>query len=164
MSTHSSSWKVILFALGVNLSIAAAKFAGAFLSGSASLYAEGIHSAVDSINQILLLIGERKASRSPNARHPLGYGREAYFWSFLVAIALLGFGGIYSIAEGVHKISAPGVLEHSGVGCGILVFGFVLEAFSFRACLSEVRAQNRHGSLWNWFRRSTSSELLVLFA
>jgi cation diffusion facilitator family transporter len=162
--TSAGSVRVILYALAVNIGIALAKLAGALVSGSASLFAESIHSAVDCMNQVLLLVGGRKAARPPDARHPLGYGREAFFWSFLVAIALLTMGGAYSLFEGIRKLLAhEGKLEHPALGMGILAFGFVMEAFSFRACLREIRTQNRHGSLWNWFRRTTSSDLLVIF-
>lgn len=160
----SGSTRVILYALAVNAGIALSKLGGALYSGSASLFAESIHSSVDCLNQVLLLVGSRKASRPADASHPLGYGREAFFWSFLVAIALLGVGGAYSLYEGVHKLLAnEGKLEHPGLGMAILALGFVMEAFSFRACLREIREQNRHGTLWNWFRRTTSSDLLVIF-
>jgi cation diffusion facilitator family transporter len=163
MSHGGESKKVILFAFAANLGIAISKFAGAFFTGSASLMAEAIHSTVDCSNQILLLLGGSQSKKAPDARHPLGYGRESFFWSFIVAILLFSLGGLFAIYEGVHKISGHEDVASPQIGFAILVFGFILESFSFWACLKEIRAQNKFGSLWKWFRRSKSSELLVIF-
>ncbi|RZA04692.1 MAG: cation efflux family transporter, partial [Proteobacteria bacterium] len=92
--------RVILFALGANLGIAIAKSIGAALSGSAALLAEAIHSFVDCANQLLLLLGLRQAAKKPSKAHPLGFGREAFFWSFVVAIMLFSLGGLFAIYEG----------------------------------------------------------------
>lgn len=157
------STRVIVIALGANLAIATSKFFGAFVSGSASLLAEAIHSVVDCTNQVLLLVGAKKSARAPTERHPLGFGRETFFWSFIVAILLFSLGGLFAIYEGIHKLSSHEELSSPWLGLGILGFGIVLETFSFRACLKEVRAQNPFGSLSIWFRRTTSAELLVIF-
>jgi cation diffusion facilitator family transporter len=163
MSHGGESTKVIIFAFFANLGIAIAKFFGAFISGSASLLAEAIHSTVDCTNQILLLVGLKKSKRPPDEKHPLGYGREAFFWSFIVAILLFSLGGLFAIYEGVHKLTEHEPVSSPGLALGILVFGFILEMFSFLACLKEVRAQNKFPNLWQWFRYSKSSELLVIF-
>ena len=105
MSAGGGSKKIIIFALFANLGIALAKFAGAYLSKSASMLAEAIHSLVDTSNQVLLLVGNKKAKTPPSDAHPLGYGREAFFWSFIVAIMLFSLGGLFAIYEGVHKLS-----------------------------------------------------------
>jgi cation diffusion facilitator family transporter len=163
VSAGESSVRVILIALLANAGIAVAKFVGAFISGSAALLAEAIHSLVDCTNQVLLLVGNKGSKRPPSATHPLGYGREAFFWSFIVALLLFSLGGLFAIYEGVHKLSGHEAVASPALGLGILVFSLILEGFSLRACLKEVREQNTYGSLWAWFRRTTSSELLVVF-
>ena len=91
------STKVIVIALFANLGIAVAKFIGAFFSGSASLFAEAIHSVVDCTNQGLLLVGAKASLKPPTEMHPLGYGRESFFWSFIVTILLFSMGGLFAI-------------------------------------------------------------------
>lgn len=163
MSSHGGSVKVIVFALLANLGIAIAKFAGALISGSASLLAEAIHSVVDCSNQALLLLGNKRSQKPATDRHPLGYGREAFFWSFIVAILLFSLGGLFAIYEGVHKLDAHEPVSYPWLGLTILLVSIGLEGGSFWACLTEIRKQNRHGSLWAWFRKSTAAELLVIF-
>jgi len=163
MSSHGGSAKVIVTALLANLGIAVAKFVGAFISGSASLLAEAIHSLVDSTNQILLLIGSKKSLKAPDEKHPLGYGREAFFWSFIVAILLFSMGGLFAIYEGVHKLDEQGEISSPLIGLGIFIVSIFLEGYSFWACYKEVKNQNQFGSLWQWFKNTKSSELLVIF-
>ena len=157
------STKVIIIAMMANLGIAVAKFVGAFISGSASLLAEAIHSVVDTTNQVLLLVGEKSAKKAPTEKHPLGYGRESFFWSFVVTVLLFSLGGLFAIYEGVHKMSDPEPIENATLVLGILGVGVLLEGFSFRAALKEIRATNRFGSLGTWFRKTTSAGLLVIF-
>lgn len=157
------SKKVIFTALSANLGIGVAKFIGAAISGSASLFAEGIHSMVDTTNQILLLIGHRAARQPPGRRHPLGHGRESFFWSFIVALLLFSMGGLFALYEGIHKLSEPEPLSTPWVGMTILFFAMAMEGFALHTCLKEIRADNPYGSLWVWFRRTTSAELLVIF-
>ncbi|MBI5240807.1 MAG: cation diffusion facilitator family transporter [Elusimicrobia bacterium] len=162
MSSGGSA-RVVVIALGANLGIALAKFAGAAVSGSAALLAEAIHSVVDTGNQVLLLVGQRAARRQPSESHPLGYGREAFFWSFLVAVLLFSLGGLFAVYEGVHKLHARQPLEHPALALAILLVSLALESYSFRACLREVRAQNRFASLWEWFRKAAAVDLMVVF-
>jgi cation diffusion facilitator family transporter len=163
MSAGGGSKKVIVFALLANLGIAIAKFTGAFISGSAALLAEAIHSLVDCANQVLLLVGSKLAKRAPTELHPLGYGREAFFWSFVVAILLFSLGGVFAIYEGAHKLSEHGEVSAPFLSMGILAVSIVLEGMSFWACIKEVRSQNPYKNLWVWFRKTTASELLVIF-
>jgi cation diffusion facilitator family transporter len=163
MSSAEGSVKVIVIAFLANMGIAVAKFVGAFLSQSTALLAEAIHSVVDSTNQVLLLIGSKRSKKSPTLKHPMGYGREAFFWSFLVAILLFSLGGIFAIYEGVHKLHASGELSAPYIALGILLASLGLETFSFLTCIKEVKAQNTFGSLWKWFRHTTASELLIIF-
>lgn len=163
MSSSGGSVKVIIIALFANLGIALSKLTGAIISGSASMLAEAIHSFVDCANQALLLIGNKAAAKTPSERHPLGYGREAFFWSFIVAIMLFSLGGVFSIYEGAHKLSSHEPVESPIIVVAILLVAIGLESYSFKACLNEVRAKNRFGSLWTWFKKTTEAELLVIF-
>ena len=162
MSAGDGSAKVIIFALMANLGIALSKAAGAFITQSASMFAEAIHSLVDTSNQILLLIGRKLSKRAPTEAHPLGYGREAFFWSFIVAIMLFSLGGLVAIYEGVHKFSNSEEIRSPLIALAILGVSLVLEGFSFSACLKEVAHQQKGRSLWRWFHETTSSELLVV--
>lgn len=163
-ASQSGSIKVIFFALFANLGIAIAKFAGALFTGSASLMAEAIHSLADCANQVFLLIGAKRSQKPADENFPLGYGRESFFWSFMVAILLFSMGGLFAIYEGFHKLHDPDQnLNSPYVGLTILILSILLEGGSFFACLKEVRKQNTYGSLWAWFRRSTSSDLVVIF-
>ena len=163
MSSAGGSVKVIIIALFANLGIALSKLVGALISGSASLLAEAIHSFVDCTNQALLLVGNKAASKAPSIKHPLGYGREAFFWSFIVAILLFSLGGVFSVYEGVHKLSSHEPMESPILVVIILLIAIGLESYSFKACINEVQHKNRFGSLWAWFKKTTEAELLVIF-
>jgi cation diffusion facilitator family transporter len=159
----SGSGSVIRTALLANLGIALAKAVGAFVTGSTSLIAESIHSAVDCANQVLLLIGNRASRKPPSETHPLGYGREAFFWSFLVAIFLFSLGGIFAIREGLHKFDSQVPLEHAWIGFPILILGIFLEGYALKSCIAEIRRQKGDVRLWQWFRRTKTADLLVVF-
>lgn len=159
----SGSKKVIVFSLLANLGIAVAKLSGALFTGSTALLAEGIHSLSDCGNQALLLYGRHAAARPADAKYPLGRSKEAFFWSFVVALLLFSMGGMFSIYEGLHKIAHPEPVQHPVVGLVILLVAIVLEGGSFWACMKEVARQNRFGSLWQWVKRTTSADVLVIF-
>ena len=106
MSDHGSSAKAILYAFVANLGIALAKLAAAIYTHSGSMLAESIHSFADCGNQVLLFLGLKQAQKPPDAKHPLGYGKVTYFWSFIVALLLFSMGGLFSIYEGWHKLHA----------------------------------------------------------
>jgi cation diffusion facilitator family transporter len=158
----------ILQSLGVNFVIATGKGICAFLTGSGALLAETIHSFADCMNQLLLLLGVRRASRPPDEAHPLGYGRSLYFWSFLVAMLLFSGGGVFSIYEGVHKATSHAVEEGGGpeglaLGIGMLLFALVLEGW---ATFGNVRQLNqRRGSrgFLEYLRFTKDSDLVVVF-
>jgi cation diffusion facilitator family transporter len=155
--------KVILVALAANLFICAAKFVAWFFTRSSALLAEAVHSLVDCSNQLLLMLGMRLSKRSPNAQHPLGYGREDFFWSFIVAILLFSLGGLFAIYEGIHKIKHQGAVSYPQVGLIVIGVSIVIEGISFKNCLEAIKRENKFGSLINWFRQTTSSHLLVVF-
>lgn len=163
-SVEGGSIKVIVFALFANLGIALAKFGGALFTGSASLLAEAIHSLADCTNQVFLLVGAKLSKKPADEQFPLGYGRESFFWSFMVAILLFSMGGLFAIYEGYHKLHDTDQTLHSPyIGLAILIFSILLEGGSFFACLKEVRKQNTYPSLWQWFRKTTASDLVVIF-
>ena len=149
-------------ALLANLGIAIAKFIGFFFTRSSSMLAEGVHSLADTGNQLLLLLGGHRAKKQPNAIHPFGYGRERYFWAFVVSIVLFALGSMFAIFEGVEKLLHPHELEQPQWAIGILLIAIVLEASSFRTAVRESNPL-RHGASWAEFiRRSKAPELPVL--
>ena len=151
-----------MYALGANLAIAAAKSAAAAFTGSSAMLAEAIHSFADAGNQGLLLWGMKQAKRPPSPDYPLGWGKAVFFWSFIVALVLFSLGGLFSLYEGWHKLHSDEGLSHPWVAIAVLVFGVAAETVSLRACLHEVN-KLRHGkSLWQWFRDSRHSELVVI--
>ena len=162
MSGQADSVRSILFALGANLAIAAAKTGAAIATGSSAMLAEAIHSYADSGNQLLLLWGLKRARRPPNDDYPLGYGKSIYFWSFIVALVLFSLGGLFSIYEGAHKLGSPDPLSYPWVAVGILAFGVVAESVSLYGCLAEINKVRGGRSLWRWFRESRQSELIVV--
>jgi cation diffusion facilitator family transporter len=162
MSAPADSLKSIFFALGANFAIALAKTGGALYTGSASMLAEAIHSYADCANQALLLLGLRQARKAASAEHPLGHGRAIYFWSFIVALMLFSMGGLFSIYEGVHKLSDHEPIRYAWVAIAILVFGIAAESVSLWGALREINKDRGERSLWRWFRTSRQSELLVI--
>jgi cation diffusion facilitator family transporter len=156
------SLRAILYALSANFGIFVAKAAAAALTGSSSMLAEAIHSFADCGNQVLLLRGMREARRAPDGEHPLGYGMVVYFWAFLVAVLLFTAGGAFSIYEGAHKLSAPHPLSWPAVAITVLIIAVVLETFSLAGCVREIRKVAHGRSLWQFFRQSRNSELIVI--
>ncbi|WP_336486778.1 cation diffusion facilitator family transporter [Methylobacterium nigriterrae] len=137
----------IYTAAGANLAIAAAKFAGAVLTGSSAMLAEGTHSLVDTANQILLLVGLKRAKKPADARHPFGYGREVYFYAFIVALFIFLGGGAFAIYEGFHKIRHPEPVSDavvlgfhlSGFWVNVAILGFAVAAEGY-SCAVAIRS------------------------
>jgi cation diffusion facilitator family transporter len=159
---HEGSKKAVLAALVANLGIALSKFVGFFLTGAASMLAEAVHSVADSGNQLLLLLGNARAKREATPQHPFGFGRERYFWSFVVALVIFVLGGAFAIYEGIEKLIHPKQLTSPWVAVGILVFGIVLEAWSFRTALKEARVQRGDRTWLQFIRQTKAAELPVL--
>ena len=136
----SGARKVVMAAAAANLAIALSKFAAFGLTGSSAMLTEGIHSLVDTGNQGLLLMGQRRSARPPNPRHPFGYGMEAYFWSFIVALMIFALGGAVSIWEGVHKLRDPEPIRMAWVNFLVLGLAIVFEGLSFRVAWREFNA------------------------
>ncbi len=154
--------KAVIAALLANAGIAVAKFVGFVITGSASMLAESIHSVADSGNQGLLLLGGRRARRQADESHPFGYGRERYFWAFVVALVLFSLGGAFAIFEGVEKIRHPHEVESPAVAIGILLFAIVLETYSFRTAIVEANKIRGDATWWQFIRRSKNPELPVV--
>jgi cation diffusion facilitator family transporter len=154
--------KAVVAALGANLAIAAAKFVAFGFSGSSSMLAEGVHSVADSGNQVLLLLGGKKAKKAASEEHPFGYGRERYIYGFLVSVVLFTVGGLFALYEGYEKIKHPHELEDWYWPIGVLVFAIIAEGFSFRTAVTE--SNDLRGSLsWKQFvRRAKAPELPVV--
>jgi cation diffusion facilitator family transporter len=159
---QEGSRKAIAAAFLANLGIAIAKFGGFAITGAASLLAEALHSVADTGNQALLFLGGRRARRGPTAEHPLGYGRERYFWAFVVALMLFSLGALFAIVEGVDKLVHPHELESVAIALAVLGVAIVLEAFSFRTAVVEATRVKGDESWWHFIRRSKSPELPVV--
>ncbi len=159
----SSSLKTIFYALAANTAIALAKAVAAVVTGSGAMFAEAIHSAADVGNQLLLLLGIKLAKRPPSMDFPLGYGKEIYFWSFIVAVMLFSVGGLFSLNEGWHKLQNPEPLNMPWLAFGVLLFSVVAEGSALFGCIREVNKVRGEQTLWQWFRNSRQSELIVIF-
>lgn len=145
-----------------NAGIAVAKFVAYLVTGSASMLAESIHSVADTSNQGLLLLGGNRAKKVADDRHQFGYGRERYFWAFVVAMVLFALGGLFSAYEGVEKIRHPHEVEALGWAVGVLVFAIVAETWSFRTAIVESRKVKGDRTWFDFIRRSRSPELPVV--
>jgi cation diffusion facilitator family transporter len=137
LSGHNN--RTLLIAFGANLGIAAAKFAAAAVTGSSAMLTEGVHSVVDSTNQLLLIWGRRQAAKPADDKHPFGYGRELYFWSFVVAIMVFALGAGVSVYEGVIHILHPEEAVSPIVGYGVLLVALLLEGGSTWAAFKEFK-------------------------
>ena len=154
--------KAILAAFFANLGIAIAKFVAFAFTGASSMLAEAIHSCADTSNQALLLLGGRLAKREATPTHPFGYGRERYFWSFVVALVLFSVGAMFAIYEGVQKIRDPHVIDAPIWAFSVLSIGIVLEGWSFRTAIVESNAIRGDASWRTFIRRSRVPELPVV--
>lgn len=161
MSTEGGT-KAVLAALAANLGIAVAKFVAWFFTGSSSMLSEGIHSVADSANQLLLLLGGRRARRAPDAEHQFGYGRTRYVYGFVVAIVLFLVGGLFSVYEGVHKIQHPEPLTSPAWAFAVLLIAIALEGFSFRTAMKEASRSRGGRSLYRFVRDARQPELPVV--
>ncbi|AIJ25895.1 cation diffusion facilitator family transporter [Amycolatopsis methanolica] len=158
----SGGTKAILAALTANAGIAVAKFAGFLITGSSSMLAESVHSVADTSNQGLLLLGQRQARRRATREHPFGFGRERYFWSFVVALMLFTLGSVFALYEGIHKIEHPEPLTSPLVAVGILVVAIGLETYSFVTAIGESRKIKGDATWWQFIRQSRTPELPVV--
>jgi cation diffusion facilitator family transporter len=157
---HDSGGKrTVIAALAANLGIAVTKFIAFLITGSASMLAESVHSVADSGNQALLLVGRSRARQKETEEHQFGFGAERYFYAFIVAVVLFTVGAVFSVYEGVHRISHPEELSSPAVALVVLGIAAILEGFSFRTAIRESN-QVRRGRPWSSFiRRAKAPEL-----
>lgn len=158
----SGGTKAIIAAFLANAGIALTKFIAWFFSGSASMLAEAVHSVADAGNQLLLILGGRKARKEADREHPFGYGRERYVYAFVVSIILFSIGGIFSIYEGVEKLTHPHALENAWLPLLVLAIAIVLESFSLRTAVKESNHVRGRQSWVQFVRRAKAPELPVV--
>ena len=158
----SGGTKAVMAALLGNSVIAVAKFVGWALTGASSMLAEAIHSVADSGNQALLLWGNRASRRVADDEHQFGYGRERYFWAFVVAVVLFLLGSLFALYEGVQKIIHPHELDSLYIAYGILGFAMVVEGLSFRTAVKEAEPLRGDLTWWQFVRRTRNPELPVV--
>lgn len=161
-AVQEGSRKAIIAALIANGGIAIAKLIGFLLTGAASLAAEAVHSFADTSNQGLLLLGGKRARAKASDLHPFGYGRERYFWAFVVALVLFMLGGVFAIYEGIEKLRHPHEVESIGIAIGILLVAVCLETYSLTTAIKEANHVRGDASWWQFIRRSRNPELPVV--
>jgi cation diffusion facilitator family transporter len=155
---------VVDAALGANLAIAVVKFVAAALTGSSAMLSEGVHSLVDTINELLLLYGMKRANKPPDLSHPFGHGRELYFWSFMVALLVLALGAGVSLYEGIVHLRQPQPMEKLAVNYLVLAASFACEVTSWWVALKHFRATKGNLGYFEAFRASKDpSTFTVLF-
>ncbi len=154
--------KAIIAAFLANLGIAVTKFVAWIFSGSSSMLAESVHSVADAANQLLLLLGGKRAKQKADKEHPFGYGRVRYVYAFVVAIVLFSMGGVFSIYEGISKIREPHPLDVWWLPMLVLTIAIVLESFSLRTAIKESRPLKDNSSWVNFIRHSKAPELPVV--
>ena len=155
MSAHTTSTRTLIVALAANLGIAASKFVAAFITGSSAMLTEGVHSVVDSTNQLLLMWGRRQAKRPADKLHPFGYGRELYFWSFVVAVLVFSLGAGVSVYEGIIHIANPEPAVDPIIAYAVLLVAFVLEGWSTLEAFGDFKKSK--GQL-SWFQAVRQSK------
>ncbi|HEX4496398.1 MAG TPA: cation diffusion facilitator family transporter [Thermoanaerobaculia bacterium] len=160
---HQEKSVALYGAMAANLAIATTKFVAAAFTGSSAMISEGIHSVVDTGNQILLLFGIRRSKRPPDAGHPFGHGMEQYFWSLVVAMLLFGVGGGLSIYEGISHLLHPRPPEDPLWSYASLAFAFVFEGISWILAMRQLRPIIREKGIWKTLRTSKDPSIVTLF-
>jgi cation diffusion facilitator family transporter len=160
--SHAGSNRAVIAALGANLGIAAIKFIAFAFTLSSAMLAEGVHSVVDSGNQLLLLIGGRRSQRAADREHPFGFGRDRYVYAFLVALTLFTAGGLFALYEGIEKVRHPHHLDRPVIALGVLAVAVLLESYSFRTAIIESNKLKGTDSWVGFIRHSKTPELVVV--
>ncbi|MBL7815028.1 MAG: cation diffusion facilitator family transporter [Saprospiraceae bacterium] len=153
----------IIQSLVVNLLITVCKAVAAVMTKSGAMLAEAIHSFADCANQGLLYLGVKQAQRPPDVKHPLGYGRSVYFWSFMVAMLLFSVGGMFSVYEGIHKFEEPEPVHNIAWGVGILLFSILLEGYATLSNIKEMNQRKGDRSFFQYIRETKDSDLIIIF-
>jgi cation diffusion facilitator family transporter len=159
---EDGSRRAIVAAFLANLGIAIAKFVAFLATGAASMLAESVHSLADTGNQGLLILGAARAKKEATLEHPFGFGRERYFWAFVVAMVLFSLGSVFAIYQGIDKLRHPHEVESPAVAIGILLLAIALESWSFHTAIVAAQSVRGSKSWWSFIRRSKSPELPVV--
>ncbi len=159
---HNDNKTALFSAMFANLGVALAKFVGFWVTGATSMLAESIHSAADTSNQILLFLGGAKAKKREDESHPFGYGRERFFWSFVVAMVIFSLGALFALYEGTSKLMHPHKMESPEWAIGILLLAILLEGNSLRVAVAQANKLRGEASWWNFIRQAKIPELPVL--
>src|SRR5580704_2767269 len=154
--------RAVLAALAANIAIAIAKFVAFLLTGSASMLAESVHSVADTGNEILLLIGRDRSNRPASREHPFGFGRERYFYGFIVSVMLFTVGAAFSVYDGIHKLISPETISSPLIAFIVLGLSAVAEAFSLRTGIQEANKVRGDRSWGSFIRRTKTPELPVV--
>ena len=163
-ATRTSSRTVIYAAIAGNLLVALTKFAAAIWTGSSAMLSEGIHSVVDTGNELLLLYGLRRAKIRPDRDHPLGYGREIYFWSFVVALLVFAVGAGLSLYEGIAHVMNPTPIRNPAANYVVLALSALFDGATWWIALRNFKGDKRYAELFGAFRDSKDPpSFMVLF-
>ena len=162
MSAPTTSTRTLVIALLANLGIAASKFVAAAITGSSAMLTEGVHSVVDCTNQLLLMWGRRASKRPPDVFHPFGYGRELYFWSFVVAVMVFALGAGVSVYEGIIHIAEPEEAVSPLIAYAVLVVAFFLEGWSTLEAYRDFNKAKGSLSWWQAIRRSKDPPAFIV--
>ena len=154
--------RAVVAALGANLGIAVTKFIAFLFTGSASMLAEAVHSVADTGNEVLLLVGRGRSLRPASDEHPFGYGRERYFYGFVVSVMLFTVGAAFSVYDGIHKIVNPEAIRAPLVALVVLALSAVLEGFSLRTGIHEANKVRGNRNWVTFIRRTKAPELPVV--
>tara|TARA_Y100000996_G_C22519957_1_gene642028 strand:+ start:568 stop:1488 length:921 start_codon:yes stop_codon:yes gene_type:complete len=154
--------RTIVTALIANFTISIAKFFGFVITSSSAMLAEAVHSLADTSNQALLLLGKKRSKKLPSAQRPFGFGRERFFWAFVVSLVLFSLGSMYAVYEGIEKIRHPHEIESLWWALAILLFAMVMEAYAFQTAVKESRFYKGDHSWKSFIRRSRIPELPVV--
>ena len=151
-------------AIGANVAIAATKFTVAGITGSSAMLSEGVHSAVDTFNGVLLLVGLKLSQRPATAEHPFGHGKELYFWSLMVAVLIFGLGGGVSFYEGIQHIRNPEPMTDPTWNYIVLGAAMLFEGISFGLALKQFRGESRGRPFWNALHSSKDPTTYTVLA
>ena len=156
--------RAVLAALFGNLGVSIAKFVAWLMTGSSAMLAETLHSVADTGNQVFLLLGLKLGRKPPDEEHPFGYGRERYFWAFIVALSIFSVGGLFAVVEGIRKIGKPHPIENPLASYIALGIAFVLEAYVLRVAYQEFKhwREKNPGPFWHSLKNSKSPTILVV--
>jgi cation diffusion facilitator family transporter len=163
MKQTKSSKSVVFAAFSANLFIALVKFVVAFFSASSAMLAEAVHSSADTMNQILLFVGIKKAAKKADELHPFGFSGETYFWSFIVAIILFTSGAIFSFYEGVRKLRHPAPVDHIQYAFLVLGIAIIVEIYFLRTAFRKINIERGKTGIIAYLRKSKKAELIVIF-